>query len=166
MPNTPTEAELAAALERLAGACAAFELDDPLLVGIETGGRWVAQWLRQRLGLGAPVAGLEVGFYRDDLQRSGLKSAVRPSSLPPSVDNRNIVLVDDVLHTGRTVSAALRELFDFGRPACVRLLVLVDRGGRELPVAADAVGLQLALPADRRLRLTGPQPLRATVEPA
>lgn len=166
MPSSITDTALAAALDRLAGACAALALPDPLLVGIETGGVWLARWLHGRLGVAAPLASLDAGFYRDDLRLGGLKGQVRPSNLPPSVDGRHILLVDDVLHTGRTVQAALRELFDFGRPACVRLAVLVDRGGRELPVCADAIGLRLDVPPDQRLRLSGPDPLHLELEAA
>lgn len=166
MRSSITEAALAEALERLGDACAALDLPDPLLVGIETGGVWLARWLHQRLGAMAPLATLDAGFYRDDLHQGGFKGQARASSLPASVDGRHILLVDDVLHTGRTTCAALRELFDFGRPACVRVAVLVDRGGRELPIAPDAVGLCLQLPADQRLQLLGPEPLRFSLEPA
>ena len=164
MPSSITEAALSEALARLAADCAALALPDPLLVGIETGGVWLAGWLHARLGVGAPLASLDPGFYRDDLRRGGLKGQVRPSQLPPRIDDRHVLLVDDVLHTGRTVQAALRELFDFGRPACVRLAVLVDRGGRELPLCADAVGLRLDLRPGQRLRISGPDPLRLDVE--
>lgn len=166
MPSSISDAELAAALEQLAGACAALELPDPLLVGIETGGVWLARWLHGRLGVTAPLASLDAGFYRDDLRLGGLKGQVRPSNLPPSVDGRHILLIDDVLHTGRTAQAALRELFDFGRPACVRLAVLVDRGGRELPICADATGLHMDVPPGQRLRLSGPDPLCLELEVA
>lgn len=166
MPSNVSDAQLAAALEQLGSACAALALPDPLLVGIQTGGVWLAHWLHERLGVSAPPASLDAGFYRDDLRLGGLKGQVRPSNLPPSVDGRHVLLVDDVLHTGRTVQAALRELFDFGRPACVRLAVLVDRGGRELPIRADAVGLHLDVPAGQRLRLSGPEPLHLALETA
>lgn len=166
MPSSTSDTQLAAALERLADACARLALPDPLLVGIETGGVWLARWLHERLGVSAPLASLDAGFYRDDLRLGGLKGQVRPSNLPTGIDGRHILLIDDVLHTGRTVQAALRELFDFGRPACVRLAVLVDRGGRELPIGADAVGLRLDVPASQRLRLSGPDPLHLDMEAA
>lgn len=166
MPSSITDTALVEALDRLATQCAALALPDPLLVGIETGGVWLARWLHARLGVGAPSASLDPGFYRDDLRLGGRKGQVRPSQLPPGIDDRHILLVDDVLHTGRTVQAALRELFDFGRPASVRLAVFLDRGGRELPVCADAVGLRLDVPAGQRLRVTGPDPLRVDLEAA
>lgn len=166
MPSSITDNALGDALDRLATQCAALALPDPLLVGIEAGGVWLARWLHARLGVMAPLATLDAGFYRDDVRQEGLKGQLRPSRLPPGIDDRHVLLVDDVLHTGRTVQAALRELFDFGRPASVRLAVLIDRGGRELPVCADAVGLRFDVPAGQRLRVTGPDPLRVDLEAA
>lgn len=159
-PELPAVPPLLDALtERLRAALA----DDgsAMLVGIHTGGVWVAETLHRRLGLNLPLGTLDVSYYRDDLARGGLHPRLQPSNLPASVDGKTVWLIDDVLHTGRTVRAALNELFDFGRPARVRLLVLVDRGGRELPIAADLVGTRLdGLPPDRSVRLQGPEPLR------
>jgi pyrimidine operon attenuation protein/uracil phosphoribosyltransferase len=89
---------------------------------------------------------------------------VAPSNLPFEVDDRHIVLVDDVLHTGRTIRAALNEIFDYGRPASVILVTLVDRGGRELPIAADIVGVQLNLTANQHVKLSGPEQLRLELQ--
>ncbi|APZ41971.1 bifunctional pyr operon transcriptional regulator/uracil phosphoribosyltransferase PyrR [Acidihalobacter ferrooxydans] len=131
-----------------------------LLVGIHTGGAWLAAALHRRLDLPVPLGTLDVSYYRDDLAQGGLRPRQQPSALPGGVDGKTVWLIDDVLHTGRTVRAALNELFDFGRPARVRLLVLVDRGGHELPIRADLVGTRVdALPAQRRVRLHGPDPL-------
>jgi pyrimidine operon attenuation protein/uracil phosphoribosyltransferase len=127
---------------------------DAALVGIYTGGAWVAQQLHAALGLSTPLGLLAVTLHRDDFGRIGLHREVRASQIPFEVDGREVVLVDDVLHTGRTVRAALNELFDFGRPAAVRLAVLADRGGRELPVAADFCGTRLELPAAEELVLS------------
>lgn len=124
------------------------------LVGIYTGGAWVAQKLHALLGLSTPLGLLAVTLHRDDFRRIGLHREVRASQIPFAVEGREVVLVDDVLHTGRTVRAALNELFDFGRPAAVRLAVLADRGGRELPVAADFCGARLELPASHELVLS------------
>lgn len=135
-------------------------IPEPALVGIHTGGVWIAERLRQRLGLATPLGRLDISFYRDDFSRIGVNPQVRPSELPFDVDGRHLILVDDVLYTGRTIRAALNELFDYGRPASVRLAVLVDRGGRELPIQADVMGTQLALPADHQLHLSGPDPLQ------
>ena len=116
---------------------------DAGLAGIYTGGAWVAEKLHRALGLSTPLGLLAVTLHRDDFGRIGLHREVRASHIPFGVEGREVVLVDDVLHTGRTVRAALNELYDFGRPAAVRLAVLVDRGGRELPVAADYAGARL-----------------------
>ena len=113
------------------------------LIGIHTRGVWVAERLHQALKLGTPLASLDVSFYRDDYQARGLHRDVKRSEIPFDVEGRDLILVDDVLYTGRTIRAALNELFDYGRPATVRLAVLVDRGGRELPIAAQFIGASL-----------------------
>ena len=136
------------------------ERRDPLFVGIQTGGVWIAQQLRQLWHSPAPLGVLNIAFYRDDFSRIGLHPRVTPSSLPFDIANRHVVLVDDVLYTGRTVRAAMNELFDYGRLASICLAVLVDRSGRELPVQADVTGKFLDLAADEQLKLTGPTPLR------
>ncbi len=121
--------------------------DIPLrLVGVHTGGVWLAERLRRELNVDAPVGILDVSFYRDDFDQSGLKPAVRPSQIAFEVAGSHILLVDDVLNTGRTVRAAMNEIFDYGRPAKIDLAVLIDRGGRELPVAASIVGATIEVP--------------------
>lgn len=132
----------------------------PALVGIHTGGVWVAQRLRRRLALDTPLASLDISFYRDDFSRIGMHPRVRPTELPFDVDDRHIVLIDDVLYTGRTIRAALDEIFDYGRPASVLLVALVDRGGRELPIQADVAGLTVTLAPGEQIKLIGPEPLR------
>ena len=130
------------------------------LIGIHTGGVWVAEGLHRRLGITRPLGTLDITYYRDDLTRGGLHPHIRPSRLPWSVDNELVILVDDVLHTGRTVRAAINEIFDFGRPARVLLAVLIDRGGHELPIAADVIGARYDdLRDNQRIKLTGPEPL-------
>ncbi len=124
------------------------------LVGVHTGGVWLAERLRRDLHVEEPVGILDVSFYRDDFDRSGLKADVRPSQIAFEVAGSHILLVDDVLNTGRTVRAAMNEIFDYGRPARIDLAVLVDRGGRELPVAATVVGATLEVPADISVVLT------------
>jgi len=123
------------------------------LVGIHTGGVWIMEALAERLKLDIPRAVLDIAFYRDDFSRIGLHPQTRPSHIPFEVEDRRILLLDDVLYTGRTTRAALNLLFDYGRPASIRLAVLVDRGGRELPFCADFVGLRLELPADEHISL-------------
>ena len=115
------------------------------LIGIHTGGVWVAERLHQALKLQTPLATLDVSFYRDDYQARGLHRDVKRSEIPFEVEGRDLVLVDDVLYTGRTIRAALNEIFDYGRPTAVRLATLVDRDGRQLPIAAQFVGATLAL---------------------
>jgi pyrimidine operon attenuation protein / uracil phosphoribosyltransferase len=126
---------------------------DCALVGIHTGGVWIMDALAERFG-GDPARGvLDIAFYRDDFSRIGLHPETKPSHLPFDVEDRNILLIDDVLFTGRTIRAAMNLLFDYGRPATIKLAVLVDRGGRELPVCADYVGLKLDLATDEHISL-------------
>ena len=150
--------------EELVALLRARGIDDPLLVGIHTGGAWVAQRLHDLLGIEAPLGTLDIGFYRDDFSRIGLHPQVRPSDLPFELDDRHVVLVDDVLHTGRTIRAALNELFDYGRPASVTLAVLVDRSGRELPIQPDVTGLRIDPEPGEHVKLTGPEPLTLCVQ--
>lgn len=125
--------------------------EDTVLVGIHTGGAWVAEALHRLLGLSTPLGMLDISFYRDDFEQIGLHPEVKPSDIPFDVDGADILLVDDVLYTGRTVRAAINELFDYGRPSRIRLAVLVDRGGRELPIEPTFSGFHLDL--DRQIDL-------------
>ncbi len=134
-------------------------IERPLVVGIHRGGVWVAERLLEMLALEGPLGRLDIGFYRDDFSRIGLDPEVRPSRLPLSIDDRTLILVDDVIQTGRTVRAALNALFDFGRPRRVLLAVLAERGGRELPIQPDLSGIRAELPATDRIHLQGPAPL-------
>lgn len=136
---------------------------DIAIVGIHTGGVWIAGQLQQRLGLAGPPGSMDISFYRDDFTRIGMNPVVKPSQLPFSIDDRHIILVDDVLHTGRTIRAALNELFDYGRPASIILAALIDRGGRELPIAADVVGRRVSLQPGEHIKLTGPDPLKLVI---
>ena len=123
------------------------------LVGIHTGGAWLAERLHHELALALPLGTLDISFYRDDFDRIGLHSQVKPSDIPFDVEGAHIVLVDDVLYTGRTIRAAMNELFDYGRPAAIQLATLVDRGGRELPIAPQYVGAVMQLRPDQMLAL-------------
>ena len=135
------------------------------LIGLHTGGVWVARRLAEKMG-NPPVHELDVSFYRDDFRQRGLAENPQPSKLPLSVDKHHLVLVDDVLFTGRTVRAAINEVFDRGRPRHVQLAVLIDRGGRELPIQADVVGQQMTdLKENQMLHLHGPDPLHLSLEP-
>lgn len=115
-------------------------LESPVMVGIHTAGVWVAERLHESLNIEEPLGKLNITFYRDDFSRIGLHPQIMPSELPFSIENKHIILVDDVLYTGRTIRAAMNELFDFGRPASITLAVMIDRGHRELPVEAKVVG--------------------------
>ncbi len=135
-------------------------LQHPAMVGIHTGGVWIAERLHTRLNLSQRLGKLNINYYRDDFSRRGLHPVVQPSELPFTVDDQHIILVDDVLHTGRTIRAALNELFDFGRPASVHLVALVERSGRELPIQPDVCGHHLHLAPDEQIKLNGPDPLK------
>ena len=120
-------------------------VQDAAIVGIHSGGAWLAERLAHDLGLQARLGFIDVSFYRDDFARKGLHPDVKPTRIEFNVDGATIVLVDDVLYTGRTVRAAINVLFDYGRPQRIMLAALADRGGRELPVAADFVGAHAQL---------------------
>jgi pyrimidine operon attenuation protein/uracil phosphoribosyltransferase len=144
------EAALGALVERMRGTVAA----NAALVGIYSGGAWLAERLAQRLPGSHPVGFIDVSYYRDDYALSGLSPNTRRTSLTFDVEGATIVLVDDVLYTGRSVRAAVNELFDFGRPERIELAVLVDRGGRELPIEATYVGATIKVPRDRTIVLS------------
>ena len=136
-----------------------------LVVGVHTGGVRVARALHQRLGMATPLGTLDISFYRDDFSRIGLHPRVRRSELPTALDDRTVLLVDDVLYSGRTVRAALNELFDYGRPARVLLAVLVERTGHELPIRADFAGARRDLAPGQQVRLN-PDDLGLTLRDA
>lgn len=117
-------------------------IEKPVIVGIHNSGVWIAKDMHKRLGISEEPGELNASFYRDDFSRSGIPSQTDPSRLPASLEDRHIVLIDDVLHTGRTVRAAMNELFDYGRIASITFAVLVSRGGRELPIEAQIAVLQ------------------------
>lgn len=127
------------------------------IVGIRTGGVWVAKELHRLLGNEAPIGELNISFYRDDFTRIGLHPTVTATNLPFATEDAHIILVDDILMTGRTIRAALNELFDFGRPASVTLAVLADIGQRELPISANVIGQSFSLAPNERLKLEGPE---------
>jgi len=123
------------------------------LVGITSGGAWLAARLQKDLGLPGEAGIISSAMHRDDFAQRGLSGAGQQTQLAFDVNNAHIVLLDDVLYTGRTIRAVLNELFDYGRPASVQLAVLVDRGGRELPVSADYAAARIALPDTQSLAL-------------
>lgn len=157
-----TDIDVAQCLDRLAGELRqqlAAGPVAPVMVGIRTGGVWLAQRLHQALKLPEPLGELDISFYRDDFSRVGLNPRVRPSHLPFATEGRRIILVDDVIMSGRTIRAAMNELFDYGRPESIQLVTLVDLGGRELPIQPDYTGERHSLGANERLKLRGPEPL-------
>jgi pyrimidine operon attenuation protein / uracil phosphoribosyltransferase len=123
------------------------------MIGIHTGGAWVAERLHAALGMKAPLGFLDIAFYRDDYDRKGLARDPKRSKIPFDVAGKDLLLVDDVLYTGRTVRAAINELFDYGRPASIALVVLAERDGRQLPICAQHCGAHIEVPAGQRLRL-------------
>ncbi len=123
------------------------------MIGIHTGGAWLAQRLHAALGLKEQLGLMDVAFYRDDYAKQGLHHDPKRTTIPFDIEGRHLLLVDDILYTGRTVRAAMNELFDYGRPASIALVVLADRGGRQLPICAQYCGVQLEVPAGERLRL-------------
>ena len=129
------------------------DLSELLMIGIHTGGVWIAERLHRKLNIQQPLGKLNIAFYRDDFSRIGTHPQVTPSKLPFDIEDKHLLLVDDVLHTGRTIRAALNEIFDYGRPASVRLAVLIDRGEHELPIQADFMGKSLALKPGEHVKL-------------
>ena len=138
--------KLAAELKPLVGPQTA-------MIGLYTGGAWLAERLHALLALKEPLGLMDIAFYRDDYHARGLHHDPKRTKIPFDVSGRDLLLVDDVLYTGRTVRAAMNELFDYGRPASIALVVLVDRGGRQLPVCAQHCGAKVTVPDGKRLRL-------------
>lgn len=157
MPSSQPPSHLPSATElirQLADQLRAHLTPTTTLVGIHSGGVWIAETLHAMLNLATPLASIDVSFHRDDHHLgNGLKSGGYVTHLPEDVAGAHLILVDDVLYTGRTIRAALNEIFDYGRPTKVELAVLVDRGGRELPIAATYCPHSLALPASQSLEL-------------
>lgn len=150
------EAELSECLTRK-------EIADPVMIGIQTGGCWIAEKLHQSLKIKQPLGELNISFYRDDFTEIGLHPQIKPSTLPFTVEGQHIILVDDVIMSGRTIRAAMNELFDYGRPASVILVTLLDLNAHELPIQADIRGATINLSTNERIKLSGPNPLKLTM---
>ena len=120
---------------------------------------WIAEQLHRRLNISEPLGLLDISFYRDDFSQIGVHPNVKPSQLPSQIEGRDIILVDDVFYTGRTVRAALNEIFDYGRPNQVVLAVLIARDGRQIPLSPDCLGARVELSSEQRIKLMGPDPL-------
>ena len=167
MTSTPlpdAESVLARLADKMRGAIAF----DAKLVGIHSGGAWVAERLAAMLGGEHPVGYIDVSFYRDDYAEKGLRAKLASTALPFEIGGSRVVLVDDVLYTGRSVRAAINELFDYGRPESIELAVLIDRGGRELPIEPTYVGARLTVARDLSIVLQRhiDGSLELSVEPA
>ena len=145
-------------------AIAERKLDSPLIVGIHSGGVWIAEQIRQRLKIEEPLGFLDISFYRDDFSQIGVHPKVKPSRLPTNIEGRDIILIDDVFYTGRTIRAALNEIFDYGRPNQVLLGVLIERNGRQIPLKPDCIGETISLLPRQRIKLTGPEPLGIQIQ--
>lgn len=156
-------AALTAMSEQVTALMAEKKIENPLIIGIHTGGVWVANALREKLGITESLGELNINFYRDDFTKNGLHPQIQPSKLPLSIEDRHILLVDDVLFTGRTIRAAMNELFDYGRPASITLAVLFEREGRELPIYAAVSGIKQALGKTQYIDISGPDPLELTL---
>lgn len=141
-------------------------IENPAIVGIRTGGVWLAEVMSRRLGLDAPCGELDISFYRDDFSRIGLHPRVQPSHLPFETEGQDVILIDDVIMSGRTIRAAMNEIFDYGRPASILLATLIDLGARELPIHPDVSGQKLTLGSHERVKLTGPEPLQVEIREA
>lgn len=139
------------------------QIEDPFIVGIHTGGVWLAKRLNEALQAEAEMGELDISFYRDDFGQTGLHANVKASHLPGGTEGRDILLVDDVIMSGRTIRAALAELFDLGRPASISLITLIDLGRRELPIQPDVVGGSLALGHGQSVKLLGPENLQLEI---
>jgi pyrimidine operon attenuation protein / uracil phosphoribosyltransferase len=137
------------------------------LIGIYSGGAWLAERIAALLPGALPIGFIDVSFYRDDYAQKGLRAKVETTTLPFDVEGSRIVLVDDVLFTGRSVRAAINELFDYGRPEKIELAVLIDRGGRELPIEATWVGARVTVPPELSIVLNrSVDRFELSVEPA
>jgi pyrimidine operon attenuation protein/uracil phosphoribosyltransferase len=140
------------------------QLVNPLMIGIRTGGVWIAEQMHLRLNISEPLGLLDISFYRDDFSQIGVNPNVKPSQLPTHIEGRDIILIDDVFYTGRTIRAAMNEIFDYGRPNQIVLAVLIERDGRQIPLSPDCVGVRITLDANQRIKLTGPDPLAVHLE--
>lgn len=152
--QTPPDAEaLYTRLLELVRTWLSKQAEEPTIVGIYSGGAWLAERLHADLALSTPFGVVSSTFHRDDFATRGMQPSANRTALPFEVAGRAILLVDDVLYTGRTTRAALNEIYDFGRPARVDLAVLVDRGGRELPICASLVAAEADIPDTHMLEL-------------
>jgi len=157
------DVEVSTLLDKLVTDLTPLLSSNPVIIGIHTGGSWLAEIIHKRLDISDPCGSLDISFYRDDFSRIGLNPKVKASHLPEDISDRHILLVDDVLQTGRTIRAAMNEIFDYGRPASIHLCVLVERNGRELPIQADYCGMKINLNPDQQVKLSGPDNMSLSI---
>jgi pyrimidine operon attenuation protein/uracil phosphoribosyltransferase len=141
-------------------------IERPAVIGIHTGGAWIARHLHRQLKCEEPLGLLDISFYRDDFTRIGVNPQVKPSQIDFDVEGRDIVLVDDVIESGRTIRAAMNEIFDFGRPKSITLACLIERSGRQLPIQPDVAALSPPLQTNEHIRLNGPDQLSLEISRA
>ncbi|OUS24427.1 bifunctional pyr operon transcriptional regulator/uracil phosphoribosyltransferase [Gammaproteobacteria bacterium 45_16_T64] len=163
MPTPDVGSLITQMSQKLQQFLAAKQIANPAMIGIHTGGAWIAKELHHALSLSQPLGLLDITFYRDDFTEKGLHPAVKASDLPFSTDGQHIILIDDVMSSGRTIRAALNEIFDYGRPASVILATLVDVPCRHLPIQPDVIGERLDLTPQQRVKLRGPDNLRLEI---
>jgi pyrimidine operon attenuation protein/uracil phosphoribosyltransferase len=156
--SLPNPIELLDKMTHELNALISQQPNDVVMIGIHTGGAWVAQNLHQQLNLTETLGLLDISFYRDDFTQKGLHPQIKSSQLG-DIEGKTVILVDDVIMSGRTIRAAMNELFDYGRPDKIILACLLDTGKRELPIQADVVGIKITLEKGQRIKLSGPDPL-------
>lgn len=161
----PDPEELLAELsEQLQDYLRHHNIERPIMLGILSGGYLLAQRLHQQLGIESPVGAIDISFQRDDFAKHGLHNVERGSQLPMDVNDRDVILVDDILYTGRTIRAAMNELFDYGRARRIILVCLISRDGRELPIQPDVCAVSLTLADQQVIKLSGLNPLRLALQ--
>ena len=160
--SLPQPAALLDKMTRDLQSLMAKEQNQVLMIGIHTGGAWIAHHLHQSLNIDSELGLLDISFYRDDFTQKGLHPQIKSSQLG-DIEGKTVILVDDVIMSGRTIRAAMNELFDYGRPQKIILACLLDTGRRELPIQADVVGEKITLTEDQRIKLGGPEPLTLSV---
>ena len=157
--NFDAESLLQELTQSLRAYLAARAISQPAMIGIFSGGAWLAGRLHKELNIETPLGALNINFYRDDFAQSGLQTHERASHIPADINGRDVILVDDILYTGRTIRAAMNELFDYGRPKSITLVCLIARDGRELPIQPDVCALSISLAQAEVIKLRGPSPL-------
>ena len=159
MMNFDAESLLQELTRSLRAYLADRAISQPTMIGIYSGGAWLAGRLHSELNIEIPLGALNINFYRDDYAENGLHTHDRASHIPVDITGRDVILVDDIVYTGRTIRAAMNELFDYGRPKSITLVCLIARNGRQLPIQPDVCALSIQLAQAEVIKLRGPSPL-------